>query len=133
MEFLISGTASAATVGGFTTAYSSTLAAATLSVGAAGSDGPMVVNATALASPVVTHTASTTTGPTPSSAQTLPKLNLGLNVFGGIIRWNAAPTQQWTMIGNAVNSGETVLWNDTTFQGSVTGVAANAHIIYEPY
>ena len=133
LEFMISGTAGAQAVGGFTTAYSSTLAAATLSVGAAGSDGPMVVNATALSATVIPHTASTTTGPTPSSAAALPKLNLGLNVFGGIIRWNAAPTQQWTMIGNLANGGETVLWNNTTFQGALTGVSANAHIIYEPY
>ena len=131
LEFLISGMATASTLGGFTTAYSSTLAAATLSVAAGGSDGPMVVNATGLSATVVVHSASTTTGPTPSNSATLPKLNLGLNLFGGIIRWNAAPTQQWTMVGNGVNGGETVLWNDTTFQGA-TG-AANAHIIYEPY
>ena len=130
LEFMISGMAMASTLGGFTVGYSSTIAGTPTGLAAPGSDGPMMINATALASPVVVHFAATT-GPTPSLAATLPKLSLGLNLFGGIIRWNAAPTQQWTSVGNIANGGETVLWNDTTFQGT-TG-AANAHIIYEPY
>jgi hypothetical protein len=58
-------------------------------------------------------------------------LNLALNLFGGIVRWNATPTQQWQIIGNTAPGGESVLWNSATAGGS-TGLA-NAHIIYEPY
>ena len=130
LEFMINGMASASTAGAFMAAYSSTLGTVTANA-APGADGPMVVNATAIANPVIPYWAGT--GPVPSVSATLPKLSLGLNVFGGIIRWNAAPTQQWTMIGNVANGGETVVWNSTTHGGNPTGVAANMHIIYEPY
>jgi hypothetical protein len=130
LEVLVSGMATASTVAGMMVAYSSTLGITPTALASPGSDGPMVVNSTALASVVVTYFAAAT-GPVPSNSATLPKLNLGLNLFGGIIRWNAAPTQQWTQIGNAVNGGESVLWNSSTHGGS-SGLA-NAHIIYEPY
>jgi hypothetical protein len=132
LEFLISGMASSSIPMSIQTAYSSTLGGTpTTPPALPDSDGPMVVNATALASPAVAYTAATT-GPTPNSASTLPRLNLGLNVFGGIIRWNAAPTQQWTSVGSAINGGETVLFADSSAGQSGTG-ALNAHIIYEPY
>jgi hypothetical protein len=130
LEFLISGMATSSAVGGFNVAFSSTLAATPTALASPGSDGPMLVNATALASTVIPHFAAAT-GPVPSNSASLPKLNLGLNMFGGIIRWNAAPTQQWTQVGNAVNGGESVLWNSST-AGGASGLA-NAHIIYEPY
>ena len=132
LEFLISGMAASSVPMSIQTAYSSTLGGTpTLPPALPDSDGPMIVNATALAATVAAYTAATT-GPTPNSASTLPRLNLGLNVFGGIIRWNAAPTQQWTSVGNATNGGETVLFADSSAGQSGTG-ALNAHIIYEPY
>jgi hypothetical protein len=130
LEFLISGMASASAPGEFTVAFSSTLGATVTTLATPGSDGPMNVNATALANPTIPYFAATT-GPFPSNSAALPKINLGLNAFGGIIRWNAAPTQQWTSVGNATNGGETVLWNYAG-SGSVTA-QASAHIIYEPY
>jgi hypothetical protein len=130
LEFLISGMASNSSVGEFTVAFSSTLGATVTPIATPASDGPMNVNATAIANPTIPYFAATT-GPFPSNSAALPKLNLGLNGFGGIIRWNAAPTQQWTSVGNAVNGGETVLWN---FAGTGTATTqASAHIIYEPY
>jgi len=102
-----------------------------LVLSAIGSDGPMIVNATALATVVSVYNTAATTQPTPSSATTVPRVNLTLNTFGGIIRWNAAPTQQFTMIGSAVNLGILVLYNSSTGNGVTT--TANAHIIYEPY
>jgi hypothetical protein len=131
LEFLISGMATSSIVAPFMTSYSSTLGVTPTALAQPGTDGPMVVNATALSSVVIAYFAAAT-GPIPTNSVTLPKLNLGLNVFGGIIRWNAAPTQQWTQIGNAVSGGETVLWNSAT-AGPTTSAAANAHIIYEPY
>jgi hypothetical protein len=130
LELLVSGMATASTVAAMMTAYSSTLGVTPTALASPGSDGPLVVNATAISSVVVAYFAAGT-GPVPSNSAALPKLNLSLNLFGGIIRWNAAPTQQWTQVGNAVNGGETVLWNSTTHGGS-SGLA-NAHIIYEPY
>jgi hypothetical protein len=131
LEFLISGMASNSAVFGGRVAYSSTLGATpTTPPALPNSDGPMIVNATALAATVVAYTAATT-GPIPNAANTLPRLSLALNAFGGIIRWNAAPTQQWTQIGNAVNAGESVLYNSSSASGVTTVV--NAHIIYEPY
>jgi hypothetical protein len=130
LEFMVSGMSTASAVGAVMVAYSSTLGVTPTALASPGSDGPMVVNATALSSTVVTFFAAGT-GPIPSNSASLPKLNLSLNFFGGIVRWNAAPTQQWTQVGNAVNSGESVLWNSST-HGGASG-AANAHIIYEPY
>jgi hypothetical protein len=134
LEILISGMSTASTVAGFTLGYASTLESAVggSALAAPAADGPEMVNATALATLVKTFTAASTTMPTPSNATTLPVLNVGLNTFGGIIRWNAAPTQQWTQVGNAVNGGESILWNDGSYQ-SAGACAANAHIIYEPY
>ena len=132
LEFLISGMAASSVPMSIQTAYSSTLGGTpTLPPALPDSDGPMIVNATALAATVAAYTAATT-GPTPNSASTLPRLNLGLNVFGGIIRWNAAPTQQWQMSGLAAPGAESVLSNITAASGAASALA-QAHIIYEPY
>jgi len=131
LEFLLSGMATASQVAATRVAYSSTLGATpTTPPALPNADGPMLVNATALANTVVAYTAATT-GPIPNAANTFPRLNLGLNAFGGIIRWNAAPTQQWTSVGNAVNGGETVLYNSSSSGGSNANL--NAQVIYEPY
>jgi hypothetical protein len=84
----------------------------------------------ALAAPVVPFVAAAT-GPTPSNTVTDAKINLALNLFGGIVRWNASPTQQWTIVGNTAPGGESVLWNSSTAGGS-SGLG-DAHIIYETY
>lgn len=131
LEVLISGQAAASAVGGFIVTLSSTLAATPTALASPAADAPLNPSATALANVVVTHTAATT-GPTPSNATTAPKVNLGLNLFGGLIRWNAAPGQQFNTVGNATNGGEAVLFNSSTYQGATAG-PATAHIIYEPY
>lgn len=130
-EFYIGGMATTSTVAGMTVAYSSTLGVTPTALASPGSDGPLIVNATALVSgsTVVSYFAAGT-GPIPSSSSTLPKLALALNLFGGIVRWVAYPGEEWTLIGNAVNGGEIVLWNSSTHGGS-SGLA-NAHIVYEP-
>jgi hypothetical protein len=55
-------------------------------------------------------------------------LDMGLNAFGGIIRWNAAPTQQYSMYGNTSDMGEIVLGCD----GYGAPGLVSAHIIMEP-
>lgn len=131
LELEVSGLASASTIGAFQFVPNSTLGTGAASISAIGTDGPMVVNATALASPVVTANTYVTTQPTPSSSGTVPRVNMTINMFGGILRWNAAPTQQIQLIGNAANTGSFSLYNSSS-GGGATG-SANAHIIYEPY
>lgn len=130
LEILVSGKATASTVAAIELARASTLETTPTTLAAPHSDGPMHFATAALAAPVVTFVAAATM-PIPSNTVTDAHLNLGLNLFGGIIRWNASPTQQWTIIGNTAPGGESVLWNSSTAGGS-SGLA-DAHIIYEPY
>jgi hypothetical protein len=130
LEVLFSGKATASTVAAIELCRASTLETTPTALAAPHSDGPAHFATAALAAPVVTFVAAAT-GPTPSNTVTDAKLNLALNLFGGIIRWNASPTQQWTMVGNTAPGGETLLFNNSTAGGS-TGLG-DAHIIYETY
>jgi hypothetical protein len=132
LEVMISGMASASTVAAMDLARASVLETGGASALAAPhSDGGMNPSITALAATVVPFTAAVTTQPTPSNTVTDAKLNIGLNLFGGIVRWNAAPTQQWWVVGNTAPGGETVLWNNLLGIGATGNL--NAHIMYEPY
>jgi hypothetical protein len=82
----------------------------------------------ALAAPPVSFIAAATQ-PTTTNVTTDAKLNLGLNLFGGIVRWVAAPGAQWTQLGNTATLGESLL---NTFTGSTSGTFSG-HIVYEPY
>jgi hypothetical protein len=133
LEVMISGTASASNIGGYYLVRSSTLSTGTPTAlanpnsdgGANPSISPLTAN-----SVIATYISLATTMPTLSSAATDAKLNLGLNAFGGIVRWNAAPTQQWQLSGVAAPGAESVLSN-ITGGGAQAGATANAHIIYE--
>src|SRR5258708_24214697 len=101
LEILISGTGAASTIGAF--AYipiSTAQAGGATALAAPNSDGPVQSNATPVAN--TTYVAATTNGPQASNAITAPKINVGLNTFVGIIVWNAAQTQKFTIFGNAV-------------------------------
>jgi len=136
-EILISGTASASTIGAFSFVPISTAqTGGPTALAAPNGDGPMQSNSTPVAN--TTYIAATTTQPQASNAITAAKINVGLNTFGGIIRWNAAPTQQFTLVGNAVFAagppvtfGQAMLLNLSAGTGSST--TSNVHIIYEPY
>jgi hypothetical protein len=130
-EVKISGMASASTLGGFKLARASTIdATPTALATASASDGFLYPGASALSSSVVSLIAATT-GPVGSQATTDAALDLGLNGFGGILRWNAAPGQEWKIFGTAAPGIESVLYNSSTAGG--VNCAANAHIIYEPW
>lgn len=135
LEVLISGMAAASQQAGFFLVRASTLATG---AGSAlvnpNSDGLALPSGSALAAAnVITPAiAFATTQPTLSAAITDAKLNLGLNTFGGIIRWNAAPTQQWQLSGVAAPGAQSCLANITAAGGSST-INADAHIMYEPY
>lgn len=130
LEVMISGKATASTVAGMELNRSSTVGTTPTALAAPHSDGPSHPATAALVSVPVSYVAAAT-GPIPSNTVTDARLNLALNLFGGIVRWNAAPTQQWTIVGNTAPGGESVLWNSSTAGGS-SGLA-DAHLIYEPY
>ncbi len=132
LEVLISGKATASIVAAMELARVSTIATANgvAPLASPASDGPLHPSTAALAAPPVSFTAAGT-GPQASAVTSDAKLNFGLNLFGGIIRWNAAPTQQWSILGNTANLGQSVLWNSSTGGGS-SGLV-DAHILYEPW
>jgi hypothetical protein len=80
----------------------------------------------ALAAAQVAFTASTTK---PQRAATLAKLALGLNAFGGIIRWNASPGSEFKILGNTASLGEASL---SCYTGGTPGLVL-AHILYETF
>lgn len=131
LEILASGMASASTLAALEFVPASTAPTTPTALAAPATDGPLNTSATALSTAATTYFAAGT-GPQASALATVPRLNLSLNAFGGIIRWNAAPTQQLVSIGNAVNVGTWVLYNNST-QGGGVNAALNAHIVYEPY
>jgi hypothetical protein len=132
LEVLISGTAAASAIGGFYIVRASTLATgAGSTLTSPSSDGGLLPSITALATTFGAFVAFATTQPTLSNAITDAKLNLGLNTFGGIVRWNAAPTQQWQLAGVTAPGAQSVLSNITG--GGAQATTVNAHIIYEPY
>ena len=132
LEVMISGKATASTVAAMYLDRQSTLGTGgATALAGQNSDGPMHPATAALASPVVVAVAYTTNQAIPSATITDAKLQLGLNLFGGIIRWNAAPTQQYTLLANTAPGGSAVLWNSSSAGGS-TGLG-DAHIIYETY
>jgi hypothetical protein len=130
LEAKISGMASASTLGGFVLKRASTIETTPTALAAPNSDGFEFPNSSALSASVVSFIAAAT-NPTPSNTVTDATLDLGINSFGGIIRWNAAPGQEWKIIGNTAPGGESVMFNSSTAGGANS--AANAHIIYEPY
>ena len=91
-------------------------------------DGPMHPSTAALAAPPVTYTTASTL-PTRSSTTSDAQLTFNLNTFGGIIRWAASPYQQWSILGNTAQLGESSL---SAFTGGTIG-SVSSHIIYEPY
>lgn len=130
LEIFISGMASASTVGSFQFTQVNTAAQTTTALAAPNHDFLNNLGGTSLSSAVTSFVAAST-APAATSVVGALVLNLGLNMFGGIVRWNAAPTQQVTMVGGSTAGGQMVLYNSSS-GGGATG-SANAHIIYEPY
>lgn len=91
-------------------------------------DGPMNAATAALAAPPVTMTAAGT-GPSRSNTTTDAKIQLGFNAFGGIVRWVAAPGEEWKITGSGTTVGESSL---SSFNAGTPGLM-NSHIIYEPF
>lgn len=91
---------------------------------ATASDGFLKSFSTALANSAVVCVAAAT-GPlraTTSSA----RLNLSFNAFGGIVRWVAAPGEEWGILGTAIGA-PSVLSAYTGGSVSLMG----SHLVYE--
>lgn len=130
LEVQVEGMAGASSPTPLTYAHSSTLATTPTALAAPASDAPLDPAVAALAAPPVTFTAAATGGQR-SAATTDAKITCGINAFGGILRWNAAPGQQFMQLGNAVTSpsGECYL----SCQNFGTPGLVISHILYEPH
>ncbi len=69
------------------------------------------------------------TGPSRSAVTTSSRLNLSFNAFGGIVRWVAAPGEEWGIVGTTASISGSCL---SAFTGGSVGLMG-AHIIYEPF
>jgi hypothetical protein len=124
VEIDITGLASASAPTPLLYSFDSTLGATALALGTNDTDAFIHASATAL-STTVTAFSSSTTKPQRSNAARI--LNLGLNAFGGIRRWVAAPDEEIWMYGTATSKGETSL---SCYNNGTPGLIAS-HIIYE--
>lgn len=130
LEVLINGQATTSAPTFLQLARDSTVAASTgLGVLAApNSDGPMHPSTAALASAPSPNVA-VATPPQRSAVTTNGRLELGLNAFGGIMKWNPyTPDMAFSILGNTASLGEVSL---SAFTGGTVG-NVSAHIIYEP-
>lgn len=92
------------------------------------SDGPLNTFAAAITTAPIAAVTYVTTQPTPSNTTTLARLNLAMNSFGGIVRWVAAPGEEWWLVGTGANQDSTL--SNNTGSGSST---VSSHIIYEMF
>ena len=127
-EIMVSGFAGSTAPAILQMARVSTIETTPTALAAPNSDGPMHPSTAALAAAPVSFVAAAT-GPQRSAVTTDGRLNLGLNTYGGIAKWNSAFSAPWSILGNTADLGESVL---SAFTGTTPG-AISAHIIYEPF
>jgi hypothetical protein len=127
-EIMVSGFAAASAPTILQFARSSTVATTPTALAAPNSDGPMHPSTAALAAVPVTFVAAAA-GTQRDATTTSARLNMGLNAFGGIVRWVAAQGAPFTILSATAPLGESSL---SAFTGGTVG-AISAHIIYEPY
>lgn len=128
IEIFIGGQASASSINLMQFARDSTLSATPTALAGPNSDGPLNSLTAALAAVPITCVAAAT-GPSRSAVTTSARLNLSMNAFGGIIRWVAAPGEEWGIVGVTVSISESSL---SAYTGGSVG-AIGSHIIYEPF
>lgn len=126
IEVYMGGQAGASSVNAMTLARSSTLGITPTALSAPNSQGPMHGSSAALAAPSVTYVAAST-APNRSPGVTIARMNLSFNAFGGIVRWVAAPAEEWSLYGTAVNVSESVL----SAQNLGTAGLMGSHMIFE--
>lgn len=127
LEIYIGGQAAASTINLMQFARN-TAVATTPTLASGASDGPTRNYTANLSSTIACATNGTTMGAR-TTANTVSRLNLSLNTFGGIVRWVAAPGEEWGVLGTSANASSSSL---SGFNGFTTG-PMGAHIIYEPF
>jgi hypothetical protein len=128
IEIYLGGQASASTIEIMQFARDSTLVASATALAAPNSDGPMSTFTGPLSTVPIAAIAGGTL-PQRSALTTAARLCLNFNSFGGIVRWVAAPGEEWDIYGISVSVSESSLSNYT---GGGTG-QIGAHIVYEPW
>lgn len=126
IEIYMGGQAAASSLNFMNFARDSTLGATLTALASPNSDGPLNTLTPAAQVGGLTFVGATT-NPQRSNTTTSAKLNLAFNAFGGIVRWVAAPGEEWGIIGVTVSVSESSLSCNT---GTTAG-AMGAHIIYE--
>jgi|SRR5262245_32740321 len=129
-EVFISGLAGTSSPTLMQLARSSTFGTTPTALAAPNSDGFMNPLSSALSSASTAYT-SAATGPQRASTVTEAKLELNLNAFGGIVRWQAAPGEEWWIWGASTASAPAAESTLSAFTGGTVG-AVSSHIIYEP-
>lgn len=89
-------------------------------------DGFMKTFSTALSASAVVNT-SAATGPVKATLAGQARLNLSFNAFGGIVRWVAAPGEEWGILGTTTSVSSSVL---SAYTGGSVGLMGS-HLIYE--
>lgn len=126
MEVYEGGQAGASSVNAMYLSRSSTVGVTPTALSQPNSDGPMNANSSTLTNLPQAYVAAST-GPVKNSAVTVARLNLTFNAFGGIVRWVAAPGEEWTTIGIANSIGESLLSAANVGTPGLMG----SHFIYE--
>jgi hypothetical protein len=105
-------------------ARDSQVATGTLSGGFIASLDPATANLAAM--PTNGIAANTTQ---PQRSATLQLLQVAFNMFGGVVRWVAAPGEEIGMLGNTASNGEISL----SALNTGTQAAMSSHFIFEPF
>jgi hypothetical protein len=128
IEIYQAGLNTSSAVNSMVFARDSTVGVGASALASPNTNGPLNPNTAALAAPQSAYVTVATTFPQRSSVATLARLNLSFNSFGGIVRWVAAPGEEWQIYGNAASAGESSLSTSVASAG-----AESAFIIYEPF
>ena len=126
IEIYMGGAASASSINYMNFARNSTAGATPTALSAPNSDGFLNNSSAAVTTAPVAFVAATT-GPSRAATTTLARLNLTFNAFGGIVRWVAAPGEEWTINGTGNNVESSLSAGPTAGSVGVMG----SHIIYE--
>jgi hypothetical protein len=127
LEIYEGGQASGSSINIMVFARHSTIAVTPTALSAPLSDGPLDTRTATTALGTTFITAGTQ--PQRSAVTTSAKLNLSFNAFGGIVRWVAAPGEEWGITGITASVSESSL---SSFTGSSSGLMGS-HIVYEPF
>lgn len=127
MEIYEGGQASASSINIMQFARNVAIGTTPTALATPNADGPMNSFTQTVATVPITYVAAST-GPLRSSVATQARLNLSFNAFGGIVRWVAAPGEEWGIIGTGASASSSSL---SAFTGGSVGLMG-AHIVYEP-